>query len=185
MAGKRRVLVLSSVALAFAAGFLLAFFLGRSRPMPDVRGMLRVPPENSLILIGRFPPGWPPEFPLPKRSRPKWAAATVTAINGRATPVGARTWTCFTYERVGDGPLGSRLVRWFQRELKSIGYVFGPARELKIDEGSFLFRFPFYYDFKKVPPDHEGFITVPDDATALEVGGIDCGFSVEVTDYPE
>jgi hypothetical protein len=181
--GKIRAVVLIAVGLAFAAGFFLARSLG-SRALPDAGRTFRVPPEGGLILIGRFPPGWPPGFPLPMRSRPKWAVATVTTNGGGATPLRASTWTCFTYEPVGDGPLGSRLIRFFQQELKSAGYVFGPPEELEISVGNLLFRFPFYYDFEKVPPDHEGFVTVPAGGTPLELGGIECGFTVEVTDYP-
>jgi hypothetical protein len=172
---------MAAIVAAFAAGFLLAVFLGRSPP--DAGRMLRVPPEDGLILIGRFPPGWPAEFPLPRRSHPKWAVTTVTANDGGTTQRQS-TWTCFTYEPIGDGPLGSRLIRVFRQELRSAEYVLGPAEELEVSEGTFLFRFPFYYDFEKVPPDHEGFITIPEDG-ALELGGIECGFSVEVTNYSE
>lgn len=172
--GKGRGVVLTSVGVAFAAGFLVAMFLGspRSKPDNDSGRMITVAPENGMILVGRFPPGWPPDFPLPRHSSPKWAVATDGDL-----------WICFTYEPVGDGPLGSRLVQFFRQQLRSAAYVLGPTMEEEVRSGSFLWRFGFFYDFEDVPPDHEGIITVPEDATVLELGGIRCGFSVEVRNY--
>ena len=163
------LLVSVGLALAFAAGFFVATLIG-SPSEPDNVARLTVLPENGIITIGRLPSAWPAEFPLPKQFRSKWAVATDGDL-----------WTCFTYEPVG--PLGSRLVRVIRQGLRSAGYDLGPITQEEPVISSFLYRFAFYSDFSEVPPDHEGFVTVPDNATALELGGIGCGFSVELKNY--
>jgi hypothetical protein len=172
MGTKTRLLSLTLLLLAFGAGFLLAISLRSPQLERDSRAYLlpRVGPENGIITINRFPPHWPRTFPLPGDSPPKWAVATE-----------ANLWACFT----GSGGLQPpKLLRHFRIQLQAAGYQPGPTIQTKEGEGDFVGKLGFAR-FRKGVLDEMGRVTVPLTPGSLELGGIVCGFSVELQFPPE
>lgn len=168
-----RVALISGV-LAFVAGFVAAAFLLAPRSDPDQRtdALLKVGgPENAIIMVERFPPGWPRTFPLPSDTEPKWAVASE-----------GRLWACFTYPPSHVGFGGTRLLRFFREHLPIAGYQIGPTTEAQEATGLFVGNLGF---FRNDGPDHEGKVSVPLTAGALRLGGIPCRFSIEIQYFPE
>jgi hypothetical protein len=168
MDAKIRVAVLSGLT-ALVAGFLAAMLLEAPGPDPDggrSRLLEVVGPEDGIIIVDRFPPGWPRTLPLPSDTEPKWAVASE-----------GRLWACFTYRPSHVGFGGTRLLRFFREHLPIAGYQTGPTTQVQEGAGLFVGNLGFVREDGR---NHWGRISVPLTVGALRLGGIACRFSVEV-----